>query len=152
MTLSRRHLMALAAVGVATTLAISGARAQAPLPEMEVARSASCSCCAVWIDHVRNAGFMVRETIREDLDVVKAQLGVPVDLQSCHSATIDGFVIEGHVPAADIRRLLQERPAAAGLAVAGMPIGSPGMEVPGRSDSYDVILFADTGRQVFARH
>lgn len=119
---------------------------------MEVARSATCGCCTAWIEHVRRAGFVVRETVREDLDVVKAQLGVPSDLRSCHTATLDGFVIEGHVPAADIRRMLQERPAAIGLAVAGMPGGSPGMEVAGQAEAYEVALFGAAGREVFARY
>ncbi|HCJ73195.1 DUF411 domain-containing protein [Rhizobium sp. P007] len=152
MIVTRRNMIVLAAAGAAAALSVGGAFAQARLPEMEVARSASCGCCAAWIDHVRSAGFVVRETIREDLDVVKAQAGVPSDLQSCHTATIDGFVIEGHVPAADIQRLLAERPAGVGLAVAGMPAGSPGMEMGGQKDAYDVVLFGNSGRSVFARH
>ncbi len=121
MIVTRRNMIVLAAAGAAAALSVGGAFAQARLPEMEVARSASCGCCAAWIDHVRSAGFVVRETIREDLDVVKAQAGVPSDLQSCHTATIDGFVIEGHVPAADIQRYR-------------LHIGSPEHEQPGEGD------------------
>lgn len=152
MTVTRRTMMTLATAGVAATLMPAASWTQSGGPQMEVARSATCGCCTAWIEHVRRAGFVVRETVREDLDVVKAQLGVPSDLQSCHTATIGGFVIEGHVPAAEIRRMLQERPAAIGLAVAGMPAGSPGMEVAGQADAYEVVLFGAADRQVFARY
>lgn len=152
MTVTRRSMITIATAGIAMTLLPRVAWAQAGDPQMEVSRSATCGCCAAWIEHVRAAGFVVRETVREDLDVVKAQLGVPSDLQSCHTATIDGFVIEGHVPAVDIRRMLEERPAAIGLAVAGMPAGSPGMEVAGQQDPYEVVMFGTGGRQVFARY
>jgi len=149
MTITRRSMMMLATAGVASTLMPAAAWAQAGGSPMEVARSATCGC---WIEHVRRAGFVVRETVREDLDVVKAELGVPSDLRSCHTATIDGFVIEGHVPAAEIRRILEQRPTAIGLAVAGMPAGSPGMEVAGLKDAYEVVLFGTAGREVFARY
>ena len=152
MTVTRRSMITIATAGIAMTLLPRGAWAQADGPHMEVSRSATCGCCAAWIEHVRGAGFVVRETVREDLDVVKAQLGVPSDLQSCHTATIDGFVIEGHVPAVDIRRILEQRPTAIGLAVAGMPAGSPGMEVAGQQDPYEVVMFGADGRQVFARY
>ncbi len=152
MIVTRRSMMMLATAGAAATLMPRGAGAQVEIPQMEVARSATCGCCGAWVEHVRRAGFVMRETIREDLDVVKAELGVPSDLQSCHTATIGGFVIEGHVPAAEILRLLDERPAATGLAVAGMPAGSPGMEVAGEKDVYEVVLFGKAGREVFARY
>lgn len=152
MTITRRTMMGLASAGLAVTLMPPFFRARASESEMEVARSATCGCCGAWVEHVRDAGFAVRETVREDLDVVKSQLGVPADLQSCHTATIDGFVIEGHVPVAEIRRMLLERPAGIGLAVAGMPAGSPGMEVAGQKDSFDVILFGAEGSQVYARY
>lgn len=152
MTITRRSMMMLATAGAAATLMPRAAGAQTSGPQMDVARSATCGCCGAWVAHVRSAGFVVRETVREDLDVVKAELGVPSDLQSCHTATIDGFVIEGHVPAAEIRRLLAERPVAIGLAVAGMPAGSPGMEVAGLKDAYEVVLFGNAGREVFARY
>ena len=119
---------------------------------MEVARSATCGCCSAWVEHVRRAGFVVRETVREDLDVVKAEFSVPSDLQSCHAAMIDGFVVEGHVPATEIQRVLRERPEAIGLAVAGMPAGSPGMEVAGQNDAFEVILFGKARRDIYARY
>jgi hypothetical protein len=101
---------------------------------------------------MRNAGFKVNVTDLEDLDPIKAKFGVARDLQSCHTGIIENYVIEGHVPAGDVSRLLLERPAAIGLAVPGMPIGSPGMEQGGRKDPYQVVLFSATERRVFARH
>jgi len=141
-----------AASGFVTALIPIASLSQAAEPSLEVTRSPSCGCCSAWINHVRRAGFVVRETVLEDLSPLKARLGVPSDLQSCHTATIDGFVIEGHVPAVDIQRMLRERPAAIGLAVAGMPAGSPGMEVAGQADPYEVVLFGTAGREVFARY
>jgi hypothetical protein len=106
--------------------------AQATAQTIDVIKSPYCGCCAQWVEHLRANGFTVRVTDVEDLDPVARQHGVPDELRSCHTATVGGYVIEGHVPAADIRRLLDERPQATGLAVPGMPIGSPGME-QGRS-------------------
>lgn len=152
--LSRRKLLVLGAIGAAGSVAIaapwlSAATAQ---PVIDVSRSPSCGCCGDWIAHMREAGFTVNDRLLDDLAPLKAQLGVPADLQSCHTALIDGYAIEGHVPAQDVHRLLRERPAAAGLAVAGMPLGSPGMEIDGRQEPYEVILFTTSGRSVFARH
>ncbi|MFC3100655.1 DUF411 domain-containing protein [Altererythrobacter lauratis] len=152
--LSRRKLLVLGAIGAAGSVAIavpwlSAATAQ---PVIDVSRSPSCGCCGDWIAHMREAGFTVNDRLVDDLAPLKAQLGVPADLQSCHTALVDGYAIEGHVPAQDVHRLLRERPAAAGLAVAGMPLGSPGMEIDGRQEPYEVILFTTSGRSVFARH
>lgn len=152
--LSRRKLLALGAIGATASVAVaapwlSAASAQ---PAIDVSRSPSCGCCGDWITHMRAAGFTVNDRLIDDLAPLKAQLGVPADLQSCHTAFVDGYAIEGHVPAQDVHRLLRERPAAAGLAVAGMPLGSPGMEVDGRQEPYEVILFTASGRSVFARH
>ncbi len=101
---------------------------------------------------MRNAGFRVRVTELQDLSPVKMRYGVTNDLQSCHTAIIEGYVIEGHVPARDVSRLLQERPKAIGIAVPGMPIGSPGMEQGNHQDPYDVVLFTASERKVFARY
>lgn len=121
-------------------------------PGMLVYRSPACGCCAEWVEHMREAGFEVRVEDRTDLASVKAELGVPVDLSSCHTARVGDYVIEGHVPAADVRRLLAERPDVKGLAVPGMPAGSPGMEGP-NPEPYSVVAFdGDGGREVFARH
>lgn len=120
--------------------------------EVLVYRTAACGCCGKWVDHLREAGFEVRVEDRRDLAPVKAELGVPGDLASCHTAVVDGYVVEGHVPASDVKRLLEERPDVAGLAVPGMPVGSPGMEGP-REERYSVVAFDGEGnRTVFQRH
>jgi hypothetical protein len=102
----------------------------ASLPQVEVFKSPSCGCCTGWIEHLRQAGFTVLVHETDALEPLRKQLGVPYGKGSCHTATVDGYVIEGHVPAADIRRLLAERPNVRGLVLPGMPAGSPGMEVP----------------------
>ena len=151
---SRRRLLVstlgLAAVLTAGRGAQAGSPAGAPL--LRVYRSPLCGCCGAWVEHMRAAGSATQVTNLDDLAPVKARLGVPADLEACHTGLIDGYVVEGHVPAADVRRLLALRPRATGLAVPGMPVGSPGMEQGARRDAYDVLLFAPAGRQVFARH
>ncbi|MCF8476767.1 MAG: DUF411 domain-containing protein [Pseudolabrys sp.] len=126
--------------------------AQAILPAMTVTKDPNCGCCGGWVEYVRNAGFAVDVVETADLNPVKTRLGVPADLASCHTAEIGGYVIEGHVPHPAIRRLLAEKPRAIGLAVPGMPQSSPGMDVPGATDSYDVILFGPAGQRRFARY
>lgn len=127
--------------------------APAGLPELIVHKTPTCGCCGAWIDHVRANGFTVRVVEVADTSPVARRLGVPDPLRSCHTAEIDGYAIEGHVPASDIRRLLVERPDAAGLAVPGMPLGSPGMEMGDRRENYDVILFDNAGRtRIFASY
>lgn len=125
--------------------------ASAAAQTLEVHKTPWCGCCEAWAIRMEEAGFEVAIHETEDLEAVKAAHGVPGDLMSCHTATVDGYVIEGHVPAEDIRRLLAERPEAAGLAVPGMPHGSPGMET-GRIDPYQTILFGDGPRSVWAEH
>jgi hypothetical protein len=122
--------------------------------KLVVYKSPSCGCCGAWVDHVREAGFEVEVHDVMNVYPIKEQHGLPGHLGSCHTTLVDGYVVEGHVPAADIRRLLAERPAVAGIAVPGMPTGSPGMEVPGgRTDPYDVIAFTRDGKvSVFASH
>jgi hypothetical protein len=121
-------------------------------PEMVVYKTPTCGCCSAWVDHAKRAGF--RTSIRDlpDLSEVKATFGVPAALQSCHTATVGGYVVEGHVPLDLVSRLLAERPKMAGIAVPGMPAGSPGMEVGNRKDPYDVVLFDRAGKtRLFAR-
>ena len=133
-----------------------GARADAaprpPRPEVTVYKSPTCGCCAEWVAHLRRHGFRVKTEDLADLQPIKTRHGVPAALQSCHTALVDGFVVEGHVPADLIDRLLHERPRVVGIAVPGMPIGSPGMEVPGRpADRYRVVTFDRSGQtRVFA--
>ncbi len=113
----------------------------------------SCGCCRAWVDHIRQAGFPAEVVETSGVNRIKTRLGVPPALASCHTAEVDGPVIEGHVPAAALKRLLAERPGGArGLAVPGMPVGSPGMEVDGVDpDEYDVVLFGQGGQRRFAR-
>jgi hypothetical protein len=126
--------------------------AEAPLPPMTVYKSPSCGCCAKWVEHARAAGFVVTPRDTDDVDQVKETMGVPATLASCHTAVVGGYVIEGHVPADLIRRLLTEKPKEIrGLAVGGMPQGSPGMET-GRKDAFDVMAFDRAGKsRVYAR-
>ncbi len=145
----RAGLIALAAFA-SFGVAMSGLPAAAA--EMTVYKTLSCGCCTKWVDHLEENGFEVTVHSVDDLSPVKSRLGVPQTLQSCHTAEIDGYVIEGHVPAEDIRRLLDERPDATGIAVPGMPVGSPGMEYGDRKDAYDVILFGDGEQETYATH
>ena len=126
----------------------------AVLPVVDVYKNPTCTCCSKWVEHLEAHGFTVRTTISGDLTALKVSHGVPPQVQSCHTALVDGYVVEGHVPASDVRRLLDERPAIAGLGVPGMPAGSPGMEVAGgRVQPYDVMAFEKDGStQVFATH
>ena len=121
-------------------------------PKVEVFKSASCGCCGAWVEHLRQNGFQVIAHDVGDVPAERRKLGMPDRLGSCHSAKVGGYVIEGHVPAADIRRLLKEKPKALGLAVPSMPPGSPGMEGP-RAIPYDTLLVARDGTtRVFASH
>jgi hypothetical protein len=113
-----------------------------------VHKDPNCGCCTGWVQHLKAAGFAVTVEETANLQVVRKRLRVPADLAACHTAEIDGYVLEGHVPAVAVRRLLEKRPAATGLAVPGMPVGSPGME-GGAPQPYDVVLFGANGRQTF---
>ena len=144
--LTRRSLLGtgmLCALGL-----IFPANAQS-LPEITVNKDPNCGCCTAWADHLRGAGFPVKVAERSDMRAVKSRLGVPDDLASCHTAEVDGYVLEGHVPASAVLRLLKERPRARGLAVPGMPIGSPGME-GGEPETYEVMLFGAEPARIFA--
>jgi hypothetical protein len=122
------------------------------LPTMTLWKSPWCGCCGNWVEHVRAAGFKVQVKEIEDLGVVKRMAAVPDDMQSCHTARVGGYTVEGHVPASDILRLLDERPNALGLVVPGMPSGSPGME-NGEQDPYDVFLLKHDGEtEVISSH
>jgi hypothetical protein len=120
---------------------------------MTIYMSPTCGCCAKWVDHVKAAGFKTVVHEDEDMETVKDSLGVPRDLRSCHTAQVDKYLIEGHVPAEDITRLLTRKPKAAGLAAPGMPASSPGMAVPGQPhEPYDVLMFQPDGKsEVFAK-
>ncbi|HET9514645.1 MAG TPA: DUF411 domain-containing protein [Gemmatimonadales bacterium] len=140
------------ALAVAGT-ALAGQRAaQAKGPEMTVYKSPTCGCCGKWIDHIKAAGFTVKVVDLDDLTEIKQASAVPMKLRTCHTALVDNYVIEGHVPADVVKKLLAEKPAAIGIAVPGMPIGSPGMEVGNQKDAYEVILFEKGGKtSVYAK-
>ena len=131
-----------------------GMAGQARATTIDVYKSPTCGCCSKWVDHLRSHGFTVRVTDSEVVDELKTKHGVPRQARSCHTALVGGYVVEGHVPAADIQRLLKERPAITGIAVPGMPIGSPGMEVPGvKPQTFNVNAFVKDGSiRVFASH
>lgn len=124
------------------------------LPMVIVHKSPTCGCCGAWVEHMRSAGFEVEVRESDDLDPIKKSLGVPADKASCHTAQVGDYFVEGHVPADDVKRLLAEHPDARGLAVPGMPAGSPGMEVPAGSEQpYSVDLVASDGSSSpFAQH
>jgi len=119
-----------------------------------VYKSPSCTCCGAWVDYMRRNGFTVTVHDQDDVSPIKRAAGVPDEGASCHTAQVGGYVIEGHVPVEDLRRLLKEHPAIAGLAAPGMPQSSPGMAVPGAAaEPYEVLTFAPDGHTaVFARH
>jgi len=151
--LSRRKFFTLTALGfMFLGLGRFAPSAFAESHLLKVYKSPSCSCCGAWVSHMRNAGFRVVIAEIADLRPIKKKFGVVPELQACHTGVIDGYVIEGHVPAREVIRLLKDRPMAIGLAVPGMPIGSPGMEQGGRHDPFQVILFSSTTRLVFAEY
>lgn len=126
----------------------------APHTHMVVHKNESCGCCNAWVDHMREAGFDVEVRNEDNLDPIKTRLGVPPGKGSCHTAEVGGYLIEGHVPAEDVRRLLAERPDARGLVLPGMPLGSPGMEMPdGRSQPYTVeLVLRDGSTRPYSTH
>lgn len=144
--------LATALLGGLTAAAVVAAVAQKPADQkvaagvMTVYKSPTCGCCGLWIDHMKAAGFQVRAVDMEDLTEVKQSSGVPMKLRTCHTAIIDGYVVEGHVPADLVKKMLAEKPKVAGIAVAGMPIGSPGMEQGDQKEPYEVLLFDKTGK------
>jgi hypothetical protein len=132
-----------------------GAAGLVQAADVDVYRSEDCSCCGKWAKHLEKNGFKVRlhNMSSAKLDQIKTDARVPEQLASCHTAKVEGYVIEGHVPAEDIKRLLSERPKAIGLSVPGMPIGSPGMEVGKKKEAYDVLLLKEDGStEVYAKH
>lgn len=134
-------------IGATTLLGISMAGANSR-PNMTVHRSPTCGCCGAWATYIRRAGFTVTIVNESDLAPIRSRAGVPDPLQSCHTAFIDGYVIEGHVPAEAIEKMLTELPAIMGIAVPEMPTGSPGMEIPGfKPEPFKVMSFANGGEQ-----
>lgn len=148
--MKRRELFVAALAAAVPALAPA---ATATLPPVQVWKSPTCGCCGAWVTHMRQAGFGVEVHEVQDIDASRRLLGMPAVYGSCHTARVAGYLLEGHVPAADVRRLLAMKPVAIGLAVPGMPVGSPGMEMDGRRDAYEVVLVERSGRaRVFARY
>lgn len=144
----RRTLTMLAAA----PLALVSMRALSAAPAVSVFKLAECGCCDQWAEHLRKNGFTVSVRALPDLTPVRVKYGIPNIFGTCHTALVEGYAIEGHVPAGDIQRLLRAKPKIAGLAVPGMPAGSPGMEGP-RSEPYDVLTFDRKGAtQIYARY
>jgi len=143
--LTRRSAIILVAGATLATRPASRAEEQ---PAITVHKDPNCGCCSGWVRHLQKAGFAVTAIDTKDLDAIKARLGVPDDLAACHTAQVAGYVIEGHVPATSLTRFLAEKPDATGLAVPGMPIGSPGME-GGEPEKYDVVLFGPNTRRTY---
>ena len=149
MTQNRRTVL-IAAAALLTPAAACAAQAR----EITVYKTPWCGCCSGWVEHLEAAGFTANVVEVEDLTPVRAKYAIPFELSSCHTGVADGYVFEGHVPIADVERVLREKPDAKGLTVPGMPIGSPGMEVPGRpAEAFDTLLLLKDGTtRVFARH
>lgn len=149
--MKRRRILSIACGAAA--LAILPAVAATALPRVEVFKSPYCECCGAWVEHMKAAGFDVKVTLVNDTTAARKRLGMPDRFGSCHTATVSGYVLEGHVPAVEVKRMLAARPAAVGLAVPGMPPGSPGMEVGTRQDPYRVFLIDRRGNEtVFASY
>ena len=154
--ITRRTFVAQTAGVAIASLGVGRLAGQATTSPTAIAvyKSASCGCCTKWVDHLRASGFAPDVHDEEDMDSIKDEMGVPKGVRSCHTALLGRYLVEGHVPAGDLRRLLKERPAVAGLAVPGMPKSTPGMAVPGDTpEPYEVLAFARDGKTtVFAKH
>ena len=143
---SRRAVLAFALGAFGALVTRSGRASERTL--VTVHKDPNCGCCTGWAGHLAKAGFEVRTIDTAELDAVKRRLGVPADLAACHTAEVDGYVVEGHVPALALKRFLSEKPTSVGLAVPGMPIGSPGME-GGTPETYTAIQFGPQGRSKY---
>lgn len=151
--LSRRLVLQGLLGGAVAPFAPRAVSHAATLPDIVAYRNPGCGCCGKWANSLQKAGFNVTMFDDADLDQRRSREGVPADLAGCHTAYVGDYIIEGHVPAEDIIRLLEEKPQARGLAVAGMPLGSPGMEADGAKDAYNVMLFmADGTSRIYASY
>ena len=156
--LNRRDWIRASLVGAASAIVARKLPAQrlAGLPtagpnDLTVYKSPTCGCCRAWVDHMTKAGYKVTTHDVEDVNEIKRQMGVPAELASCHTAIVGKYLVEGHVPADLVKKMQKEQPKIMGLAVPGMPAGSPGMEM-GRKDAYDVIAFEKGGKtSVYAK-
>jgi len=145
-TLTRR-LCLQHAIALPLIAAFPSAQAASAKPEVEVWKDPNCGCCEAWVSHLQKSGFAVR-VFNDGNTAARKRLGIPDALGSCHTGSVGGYALEGHVPAKDVQRLLREKPKAIGLAVPGMPVGSPGMDgaiYEGRKDAFDVLLVLPGG-------
>lgn len=149
--MNTRRSFVFAAGAVLALGMVPGARAQQALPPVTVYKEPACGCCGKWVKHMQASGFRVETREVADVTPIRRKYGVPDELSSCHTAIVAGYAIEGHVPAADVKRLLRERTKATGLAVPGMVDGSPGME-QGRAKPYATIVFDERGGRIFEQH
>ena len=141
-----RTLIIAAASVLVLSAVSSGQQKPKPIP-MSVYKSPACGCCAIWVDYMRKNGFDAKVQDVDNIGAVKLKLGVREEFSSCHTTEVGGYIVEGHVPVEVVQRMLKERPKIAGIAVAGMPAGSPGMEVPGgRKEPYNVLAFTSDGK------
>ena len=155
--MQKRSLLRLGGLAIVAAItaayAPAGQQTSAAPIEVTVFKSPTCGCCREWVEHLRKHAFTVVSKDTTDVSSVKQTARVPTSLYSCHTAFVNGYVVEGHVPAEDIQRMLRDKPRIAGIAVAGMPAGSPGMEVGSRKDPYNVMAFKrDGSTSVFAKH
>jgi hypothetical protein len=144
-TSQSRTLLTLVASGLALGLLGYPALGQQASTTVTVYKSPACGCCRSWVEHMRQAGFAMKVQDVDDIEAVKKTYGVPLELAACHTSLVGGYVVEGHVPADAVARLVRERPKIAGIAVAGMPIGSPGMEQGNVKQPYNVVAFDKRG-------
>ncbi len=148
-----RRLGSWIAIAFIVLLATTSSAQAANLPTATVYRDPACTCCGGWIKHLQSQGFSVKNVPTNDMVAFKQEHGVTDDLASCHTAIIDGYVVEGHAPSDDIKRLLAEKPDIKGIAVPGMPVGTPGMEMGNKKDSYAVVSFDKQGQtKVFKQY
>ncbi len=140
-TISRRKMLLVMSMVVSAPCRIRGQQS----PKVDIYKDPTCGCCALWVAHMKAQGFVTTVTDARDIAAIKTKYHVPNQLRSCHTALVGGYVLEGHVPATDVQRLLKQRPVVVGLAVPGMPVGSPGMEGP-NGRPYDVLTFDAAGK------
>jgi len=146
-TVTRRSVATLALAAILAWAGSVWTAAQTAKPQMTVYKSATCGCCSKWVEHMQANGFEVKAINVDDIDKVKRERGVPADAASCHTAIVNGYVVEGHVPADAVQKMLKEKPSIAGIAVPGMPMGSPGMEVPGgQKEAFNIVSFDKSGK------
>jgi hypothetical protein len=152
-SISGKEMKSRIAFRILAPLALLACAGSASASTLVVTKSAYCGCCKHWVEHMKKAGFTVEVRDVEDVMPTARRLGVPDNLRYCHTSTIGGYVIEGHVPATDVKRLLAAKPRATGITGPGMVVGSPGMEQGGQKETYKVVLFDKSGKtRVFASH